>query len=156
MTQDIIANFFTFSDANGTLQINYYPQARLEYQGAEGHFVYPGTSPGRETITMQDQSILGQQIHVVLVPSSDGISVNLILLLPPINMAGQNEQHFETIAIKTTNSGMLLTPGAQLTYEVLSLQGTAQHLLHPPYTWQESLPDDPQDASSRLRMRSSS
>src|SRR6266576_70062 len=145
MTQDIIANFFTFSDANGTVKINYYPHARLEYQGPEGHFLYPGTSPGRETITTQEQSFLGQQIHVVLVPSSDGISVNLILLLPPMNMAGQNEQHFDSIAIKTTSSGMLLTTGAQLTYEVISLHGTAQHLLHPAYTWQESFPDDPQD-----------
>ena len=146
MTQDSSANFFSFSDANGSVKITYYPLARLEYQGPEGHFVYPGTSPGRENITTQDQSILGQQIHVVLVPSSDDISVNLILLLPPINMAGQNEQHFDTIAIKTSSSGMLLTIGAQLTYEVISLHGTAQHLLPPLYTWQESLPDDPQDA----------
>ena len=57
MTQDIIANFFTFSDANGTVKINYYPHARLEYQGPEGHFLYPGTSPGRETITTQEQSL---------------------------------------------------------------------------------------------------
>src|SRR5438067_12175074 len=61
-------------------------------------------------------------------------------------MAGQHEQDFDTIAIKTTSPGMLLTTGAQLTYEVISLQGTAQHLLHPLYTWQESLPDEPQDA----------
>jgi hypothetical protein len=61
-------------------------------------------------------------------------------------MVGQNEQQFATIAIKTTSSGMRPTPGAQLTYEVISLQGTAQHLLHPLYTWQEALPDEPQEA----------
>ena len=70
----------------------------------------------------------------------------LTLLLPSINMAGQHEQEFDTIAIKTISSGMLPTTGAQLTYEVSSLQGTAQHLLHPLYTWQGSLPDEPKDA----------
>lgn len=133
MTQEIIANFFTFSDANGTIQINYYPHARLEYQGPEGKFVYPGVSPGRENMTVQEQSLLGQQVNVVLVPSVAGTSVTLTLLLPSMNMAGQDEQDFDTIAIKTTSSGMLSTTGAQLTYEVIYLQGTAQHILHPLY-----------------------
>jgi uncharacterized protein DUF6624 len=145
LTQDIIANFFTFSDAHGTMQINYYPYVRLEYQGLEGIFVYPNASPGRD-MTVQEQSFLGQQVNVVLVPSVDGPSVNLILLLPPINMAGQNEQHFDTIAIKTTNSGTLPTTGAQFIYEVIHLHGTAQHLLNPLYTWQGPLPGDPNDA----------
>ncbi len=91
ITQDIIANFFTFSDANGTIQINYYPHTRLEYQGPEGKFVYPGVSPGRENMTVQEQSLLGQQVNVVLVPSVDGTSVTLTLLLPSMNMAVQNE-----------------------------------------------------------------
>jgi hypothetical protein len=145
MTQDIIANFFTFSDAKGTLQITYYPHARLDYQGPEGHFVYPSASPGRD-MTIQEQSVLGQQVTVVLMPSVDGPSVTLTLLLPPMNMAGQQEQDFATIAIKTTNSGMLPTTGAQLTYDVISLQGTAQHLLHPLSTWQGALSDEPQEA----------
>ncbi len=146
MTQDISAHFFTFSDASGTLQITYSPHARLEYQGPEGHFVYPGVNPGRENMTVQEQSWLGQQVNVVLVPSVDGPSVTLTLLLPSINMAGQHMQEFETIAIKTTSSGRLPTKRAQLTYEVLSLHGTAQHLLQPPSTWQGALPEDPQDA----------
>ena len=146
MAQDIIANFIILSNASGTVQINYYPRARLEYQGPEGHFVYPGVSPGREIISWQEESWLGQQVNVVLVPSVDGPSVTLTLLLPPINMADQHEQDFDTIAIKITSSGMQHTIGAQLTYEVISLHGTAQHLLHPLYTWQEPLPDEPQDA----------
>jgi hypothetical protein len=145
MTQDISANFFTFSDANGTVQIAYYPYARLEYQGPEGHFVYPSFSPGYDMIT-QDQTFLGQQVNIVLVPPVDGISVTLTLLLPAINMAGLNEQEFDTIAIKTNSSSMQVNAGAQLTYEVISLHGNAQYLLHPPYSWQESLPVDPQDA----------
>jgi len=145
LTQDIIANFFTFSDANGTVQINYYPYARLEYQGPEGHLVYPSASPGYNMMT-QDQTFLGQQVNIVLVPPVDEPTVTLTLLLPPINIAGLNEQDFDTIAIKTTNSGMQHNAGAQLTYEVISLHGNAQYLLHPPYSWQESLPVDPQDA----------
>ncbi len=146
MTQDMLANFFTFSDANGTIQINYYPHARLEYQGPEGHFVYPSASPGRDMTTLE-QSFLGQQVTVVLVPSVDGPSVTLTLLLPSMNMAGQHEQGFDTLAIKTTNSGMLSTRGAQLTYEVIHLQGKAQHLLLPPsLLWEMSMPDDPTDA----------
>jgi hypothetical protein len=83
----------------------------------------------------------------VLMPSIDGLSVTLTLLLPSITMAGQQEQKFDTLAIKTTKSGKLPTGGAQLTYEVISLQGTAQHLLLPPaLVWEMSLPDDPTDA----------
>ena len=145
MTQDDSANFYSFSDANDTRKITYYPLVRLEYQGPEGHFVYPSFSPGYEMM-IQDQSSLGQQVTVVLVPSVEGPSVNLTLLLPPVNMAGLHEQHFDTIALKTTNSGMVPTGGAHLTYEVITLQGTAQHLLHPPYFWQEPPPDDPQEA----------
>jgi hypothetical protein len=145
MTQASLANYYSFSDANATLQISYYPLVRLEYKGPEGHVVYPSFSPGYEMM-IQEQSSLGQLVTVVLVPSVDGPSVNLTLLLPPVNMAGQQEQHFATIALKTINSVMLSTPGAQLTYEVLSLQGTAQYLLHPPYSWQEPLPDEPQEA----------
>lgn len=145
MTQDISANFFTLSDANGTVQINYYPLARLEYQGPEGHLVYPSASPGYDMMT-QDQTFLGQQANIVLVPPVDGISVTLTLLLPAIHLAGLNEQEFDTIAIKTTNSGRQHNTGPQLSYGVISLHGTAQYLLHPPYSWQESLPIDPQDA----------
>lgn len=120
MTQDILANFFTFSDANGMLQITYYPPARLDYQGPEGHFAYPSADPARP-ITWQEQSFLGQQVMVVLKPSVDGPAVTLTLLLPSITMAGQREQKFDTLAIKTTTSGMLPTGGAQLTYEVIHL-----------------------------------
>jgi hypothetical protein len=149
MTQDNIANFFTFSDANGTLQITYYPLVHLEYQGPEGHFVYPDFRPGYEMI-IQGQSSLGQQVTVVLAPSVEGPSVSLILLVPPLHMAGQQEQHFDTFALKTTRSGMVPTPGAQLTYEVIALQGTAQHLLHPPYVWQEPASGDPQEAYNEI------
>ena len=144
MTQERTANFFTFCDDIGTTQLTYYPHApgpliqgqssggpRLDYQGPEGAFVYPQGSPGREALHVQQESALGTQITVVLVPTIDATAVTLTLLLPPINLAGQDEQDFETIAIKTTSYGILPKEGARLTYEVIYLQGTAQHILLP-------------------------
>lgn len=144
MAQNITANFFTFTDDTGSTQINYYPQApgplvqgqasggpRLEYQGTEGNFVYPAAGPGRENINVDDGGSLGPQVEVVLVPTVDAQAVTLTLLLPPINMAGQDEQDFCTLAIKTTSYGILPKTGARLTYEVVELQGKAQHILLP-------------------------
>ncbi|GAC1355498.1 MAG: hypothetical protein NVSMB38_35830 [Ktedonobacteraceae bacterium] len=144
MTQDRTANFFTFSDDSGSIQMTYYPHApgpiiqgqssggpRLEYEGPEGNFVYPSSEPGREHINVQEQSVLGPQINVVLVPTVDATAVTLTLLLPPINLAGQDEQDFYTVAIKTTSYGMLPREGARLTYEAINLQATAQHILLP-------------------------
>lgn len=138
MTQNTTANFFTFSDYSDTVQIKYYPHApgpliqgqssgpRLEYQGPEGDFVYPSAGPGRENVNVQEGSVLGLQVNVVLVPTIDAKAIHLTLLLPPINMAGQDKQDLSTVAIKTTSYGMLPKVGARLTYEVLFLHGTAQ------------------------------
>src|SRR5205085_5251317 len=144
MAQDFTANFFTFSDHSGTIQINYYPHApgpivqgqssggpRLEYKGSEGHFVFPSGGAGRENINVQEESVLGPHVNVVLVPTIDAKAVSLTLLLPPINMAGQEKVDFHTIAIKTTSYGMLPKEGARLTYEVLHLRGKAQHIILP-------------------------
>ena len=138
------ANLFTFTDESGSVQLTYYPHApgpliqgqssggpRLEYQGPEGSFVFPDAGPGREHINVQQESSLGPLVSVVLVPSIDAIALTLTLLLPPISLAGQDAQDFETVAIKTTSYGMLPREGARLTYEVIDLQGTAQHILLP-------------------------
>lgn len=143
MTQDRTANFFTFSNHDGSIQISYYPQApgpiiegqsagpRLEYQGPEGNFVYPQAGPGRDHIDIQEESALGPHITVVLVPTVDARAVTLTLLLPPINLAGHEHLDFQTLAIKTTSFGMLPKEGARLTYEALHLRGKAQHIILP-------------------------
>ena len=144
MTQNNAANFFTFSDDSGDIQITYYPHApgsltqgqnnsgpQLEYQGSEGNFVYPSGEPGRDHINVEEQSVLGPHINVVLVPTIDAKAVTLTLLLPPINLAGQDEQAFETVAIKTTSYGTLPRAGARLTYEAINLQGTAKNVALP-------------------------
>lgn len=143
MTQDITANFFTFSNHDGSMKLSYYPQApgpiiqgqprgpRLQYEGPEGHFDYPLAGPGRDHIEVQQESVLGPYINVVLVPSVDSKTVTLTLLLPPINLAGQEHMDFHTLAIKTTSYGILPREGARITYEALHLRGKAQHIILP-------------------------
>src|SRR5947209_2959150 len=147
------ANLFTFTDESGSMQLTYYPHApgplivgqpsggpRLTYQGPEGSFVFPDApDSGSEHINVQQESPLGPYVSVVLVPTSDDIAVTLTVLLPPINLAGQDSQDFETVAIKTTSYGETLSrEGALLTYEVIGLQGTAQHVLLPLTTHPEA------------------
>lgn len=143
MMQDLTANFFTFSNHDGSVRISYYPQApgpiiqgqgsgpRLEYQGPEGSFVYPDAGPGRENIQAQEGGALGPQITVELVPTIDARSVTLTLLLPPVNLAGHEQVGFHTLAIKTTSYGMLPREGARLTYEAIHLRGKAAHIRLP-------------------------
>ena len=140
MMQEGIANYYSFFDIDGSVQIKYYPQApgplivgqtigpRLEYQGPEGNFVFPNDGPGRGNIEVQQVSPLGLLVTVVLVPTVDTKAVHLTLLLPPVNMAGQKEQDINTLAIKTTSFGMLPKAGVRLTYEVLFLNGAAQNV----------------------------
>lgn len=142
MAQDYSANYFAFSDHAGTTQITYYPQApgplvqgqpvgpRLEYQGSEGQFTCPG-DPGHGNIDVQEGSVLGTQINVVLVPTVDAKAVHLTLLLPPVNLAGKEHIDFHTLAIKTTSYGTLPKEGARLTYEVIHLRGRAEKRLMP-------------------------
>src|SRR5437588_5546808 len=140
--QNLGANKFTLADDSGSTQIIYYPHApgpilvgqgagpRLEYQGAEGNFIYPHAGPGRENIDLQS-SPLGLLVSVVLEPSIDAGALTLTLLLPPINMAGKKEQEFYTEAIKTRSYGILPREGARLTYEVLDLEGVAENVILP-------------------------
>ncbi len=79
---------------------------------------------------MQQESPLGPLVSVVLVPTIDAIAVTLTLLLPSINLAGQEEQDFETLAIKTTSYGMLPREGARLTYELTLPMAKALILTH--------------------------
>jgi hypothetical protein len=149
MSQGPTANFYTFSSHDGIIKLKYYPHApgpliqgqsvgpRLEYQGPEGSFTYPDAGPGRQNVTMLDDSVLGPQINVVLIPTVDAKAVKLTLLLPPINTAGHQKIDFHTIAIKTTSYGLLPREGARLTYEVIHLQGKAECIALPHATLQE-------------------
>lgn len=139
--QEGTANYYSFSDIDGSVQIKYYPRApgpliagqavgpRLEYQGPEGTFVYPSSDALRGNVDTLQVSPLGSLLTVVLVSTVDAKAVHLTLLLPPMNMEGKREQDINTLAIKTTSYGILPKAGAQLTYEVIFLNGVAQNIL---------------------------
>ena len=76
-------------------------------------------------MSVHEDSPLGTLVSVILIPTIDAMSVTLTLLLPPINMAGKDHLDFQTVAIKSTNYGLLPRMGARLTYEVITLRGTA-------------------------------
>lgn len=149
MSQSFTANVYTFSSHDGEIRLKYYPHApgplvqgqsagpRFEYEGPEGNFTYPDAGAGRENVTLQEDSVLGPQINVVLIPTVDAKAVKLTLLVPPINMAGHQKIDFHTIAIKTTSYGLLPREGARLTYEVVHLQGKAERMIMPHAAQQE-------------------
>ena len=118
-------NLFEF--VGNDVQISYTPagptgQAQFNYQSADGPRTYSG-----ESITTQE-SVLGTLLTVNLSSSVDTNFVNLVLLLPYVNLAGETEQPFKTLAIITRSVGPFLpVPGARLKYEtVLHLHGTAK------------------------------
>jgi hypothetical protein len=138
MAQNRSVNHYTFIDKNGSTRITYDPHVptpstgsqhssgpRLEYHGPEGDRVFPRPLAGPTEVTLQEDSPLGPLVSVILIPTVDAKSVTLTLLLPPINMAGKDQQDFETVAIKSTRYGLLPRTGARMTYEVISLRGTA-------------------------------
>jgi hypothetical protein len=138
MSQNRSAHSYTFVNQSGSVRITYGPSVpaslagdqrssgpRLEYHGSEGDLIFPRDSDGPTQVTSQQDSPLGPLVSVILKPTIDAISVTLTLLLPPINMAGNEQMAFQTVAIKSTSYGLLPRTGARLTYEVISLQGAA-------------------------------
>jgi hypothetical protein len=99
---------------------------QLDYQGLEGKFSFRGDE------ISQQRTALGLLITVTLEPDADAGQLNLNLMLPSINFAGEKAQEFETIAIKTRSQGHVIDPaGAGLFYRVLMLTGVAQAVIPP-------------------------
>jgi hypothetical protein len=132
-------NRFILSDCDGVIQIGYYPRApgplgegeegeeamdaRFEYKGPEGHFVFRGEEIG------QEQNILGSVISVTLQPNADAGGLDFALVLPPVRLQGEPRQTFQTIGIKIRSRGRVINPaGAELTYEAIDLQGAAEDI----------------------------
>lgn len=131
-------NRFILSDCDGTTRIEYYPHAlgplgkgeegeaadaRFEYKGPEGHFVFRGEEIG------QEQNILGSLISVTLQPNADAGGLDLGLVLPPVHLQGEARHAFETIGIKIRSRGRAINPsGAELAYEVINLEGVAEDI----------------------------
>jgi hypothetical protein len=138
MTQNLAVDHYTFRNKDDSIRIIYDGPVsgtlsdnqstdgpRLEYRGPEGDRIFPRPHDGPTEVTVQQNSPLGPLVSVILIPTVDAKSVTLTLLLTPVNMAGKDQQNFETVAIKCTRYGLLPRTGARLTYEVIHLQGTA-------------------------------
>lgn len=154
MSQNRSVNHYTFVNNSGSVQIKYDPSVptpstgsqrsggpRLEYHGSEGDLVFPRDHAGPTQVSVQEDSPLGPLVSVILIPTVDAMSVTFTLLLPPITMAGKDQLDFKTVAIKSTRYGLLPRTGARLTYEVISLRGTA-HQRSPSDANSGRLPDD--------------
>lgn len=129
-------NRYTFSDCEGVKRIIFFPRAlgplgigessadaQLEYNGSEGQFVFRGDD------ISQKQTILGSLISVTLQPNADAGGLDFALVLPPVQLGGPARQEFETVGIKIHSRGRVIRPiGAELTYEVIKLNGVAEDI----------------------------
>lgn len=127
--QDNQPNFFNLTD--GQVQITYDAMAfdgkpQLTYQATQE--TESRTFAG-SNISTQD-SPLGPLLTVLLRPSIGAGETTLTLLLPGIQLRGELSQPYQTLAIVTSSSGILPHQGADLTYSVLNLQGTASLVFH--------------------------
>jgi hypothetical protein len=151
MPQNRSAHHYTFVNNNGNVRIKYDSSVpapstgiqrsggpRLEYHGSEGDLVFPREHDGPTQVSVQEDSSPGTLVSVILIPTIDAMSVTFTLLLPPINMAGKEQLDFQTVAIKSTSYGLLPRTGARLTYEVISLRGTAHSVQGLPQNIHES------------------
>jgi hypothetical protein len=140
-------NRFILGDCDGATRVEYYPSAldpvaegeeegeggeeeaeemggaRFEYKGLEGHFVFRGEE------IRQEQNILGLLVSVTLQPNADADGLDFALVLPPIHLQGEAREAFQTIGIKIRRRGRVINPsGAELTYEVIHLEGVAEDI----------------------------
>lgn len=132
-------NRFRFKDANGTTSIVFLPQApgpvqpndpprasQLEYQGPEGKFTFRGNEITKEA------SRLGRLVTVTVQSNAaDAGQIDFTLVFPPLNFGDEKLLKFKTIAVKSRGLGFVPAnqSGAQLTYEVLNLEGVADSII---------------------------
>jgi hypothetical protein len=99
---------------------------RLEYAGAEGDFTFTGSQIGLE------RSPLGTLVTVVLKANNDTGGITVTVLLPHITGVSRSSPvSFTTVAIKASSRGFIRTPGADLTYTVVPMLGTAKDVIVP-------------------------
>ena len=125
---------FTLQDERRATQVTYYPQGsgpiitgkteagpKIEYTGEEGTFTFSGDQ--MESL----DSPLGSLISVTLKPNADAGGLVFTLVMPKVTETqGSRSQSFKTIAVKTKTRGFVVVPGADRTYTVIHLHGTAE------------------------------
>jgi hypothetical protein len=132
-------NRYTFTDLEGSRRIVFFPlelgpliigrapRPELKYSGPEGQMRFRGDD------IRQEKTVLGTLISVMLRPNADAGQVDFALVLPPVYLAKeadrpfQKSQKFETAGVVIKGRGRMIEPvGAQLTYEVIRLDGLAE------------------------------
>ncbi len=137
MAQNFGANEFTFS--GDRTQITFFPETpgpgpihpgqeggKLEYHGVEGDRTFYG-----KDIDFVD-SALGTLISAPLKIDSDTGGITMTLLLPRVT--GAPHQHpvtLETLVLKSSTRGFINRPGADRTYSIVPLLGTAHQVFLP-------------------------
>ncbi|ARO87885.1 hypothetical protein EBAPG3_008955 [Nitrosospira lacus] len=129
-------NRYILSNCGGIKRVVFFPRAlgplgageslsdaQLEYNGSEGQFVFRGAD------ISQEQTILGSLVSVTLQPNADAGGLDFALVLPPVQLGSHARQEFETLGIKIHSRGRVIRPaGAELTYEVMKLNGVAEDI----------------------------
>ncbi len=96
------------------------------------HFDYQGHFGPQENLAFTgseiriQQSELGTLVSVSLLRTIDAGATVLTLLLPYVKLTGMDAQSFKTLAIITKTYGILPHHGAQPTYHVVHLSGSAR------------------------------
>jgi hypothetical protein len=127
--QDNQANLFELSGDG--VQITY---STTSFDG-KPHFDYQGPYGPQESLAFTgseirtQQSELGTLVSVSLMRTIDAGATVLTLLLPFVRLTGQGTQSFETLAIITKTYGILPHQGAQPTYRVVCLSGSAKMVI---------------------------
>lgn len=131
------ANVFTFT--GDRTDIVYFTQTpgplvvgqeggKLTYQGIEGNFTFFGRD-----IRLQE-SPLGTLLTVTLKVNDDTGGLTLTVLVPQVfgaSVQTRNTVTFETIAIKASSRGFVVSEGVELAYTILPLLGAAKNEILP-------------------------
>ena len=107
------------------LKISYYinedNSSELDYQDAQGSLTFTS-----DKLHIQQTSI-GTLITAPLKNNAGASATTFTLVLPNVKLGGQTKQPLETFAIITQDYSTSPRVGAQLTYQVVLLQGTGQY-----------------------------
>ena len=107
------------------LKISYYinedQSSELDYQDAHGNLTFQSNQ-----LHIQ-KSAIGTLITATLKNNAGAGATTFTLVLPDVKLGGQTKQPLETFAVIAQDYSTLSKVGAQLTYRVVSLQGTGQY-----------------------------
>jgi hypothetical protein len=118
-----LATMFLLSgeDVKISYYINEDNSSELDYQDSQGNLTFQSNQ-----LHIQ-KSAIGTLITATLKSSADAGATTCTLVLPDVKLGGQTKQPVETFAVIAQDYSTLSSVGAQLTYRVVSLQGTGQY-----------------------------